>query len=247
MSKVFVCGDTHGDHDIHKLTMAEWPLQKELTKDDVLIILGDYGGLWYHPENKKHKRDKYWNEWLADKNCTVCFIDGNHENFDLVDALPIEEKWGAEVGVLETKKGNIYHLKRGMIYNICDKKIFTFGGAQSQDKEHRSEGISWWSREQPNQEEMNFGLDNLKSHNNKVDYILTHTCSTQVGNDILMMNYSPYGEQPSMDKITDPLCKYFDEIEFNVSFEGWSFGHFHKDIKIGKISCHYNGEPEELL
>ncbi len=59
-----MCGDTHGDRDINKLNTTKWSLQKDLTKDDVLIILGDFGGLWYHPENKKHKRDKYWNEEL---------------------------------------------------------------------------------------------------------------------------------------------------------------------------------------
>ena len=43
MSRVFVTGDTHGDMDIKKMNMRYFPLQKELTKDDYLIIAGDFG------------------------------------------------------------------------------------------------------------------------------------------------------------------------------------------------------------
>ena len=72
---VFVCGDTHCPIDIAKLGTKLWPKQKELFEEDLLIILGDFGGFWL---NKMSKEEKYWLEWLTAKNCTVCFIDGNH-------------------------------------------------------------------------------------------------------------------------------------------------------------------------
>jgi len=43
-NRIFVCGDTHGiPRDSKKLNGTNFPEQKELTKDDVLIQLGDFG------------------------------------------------------------------------------------------------------------------------------------------------------------------------------------------------------------
>jgi len=38
VTRIFVTGDTHGDYDWHKLTSKSFPEQKELTKDDYVII-----------------------------------------------------------------------------------------------------------------------------------------------------------------------------------------------------------------
>ena len=41
--------------------------------------------------------------------------------------------FGGQVGVLNE---SIFHLKRGYVYTIGEKKIFTFGGGYSIDKGH---------------------------------------------------------------------------------------------------------------
>jgi len=143
MNKIFICGDTHIPTDIKKLNTTKWPEQKLLTKEDVLIQLGDFGGIWYHETHKGYKEDQYWCNWLSQKNYTFCFIDGNHENHDILNSFPIIEKWGGKVHKIKTKKGFIYHLMRGEVYTINNKKIMTIGGATSQDKENRVEFISW--------------------------------------------------------------------------------------------------------
>ena len=43
---IYVTGDTHQSIDIHKLTTSNFPEQKELTKNDYVIICGDFGLLW---------------------------------------------------------------------------------------------------------------------------------------------------------------------------------------------------------
>ena len=43
---VYVTGDTHGDIDWSKLNTTHFPEQKDLTEDDLVIIAGDFGGLW---------------------------------------------------------------------------------------------------------------------------------------------------------------------------------------------------------
>lgn len=41
---IWITGDTHVDW-VHRLNMASFPEQKEMTKDDYVIICGDFG-IW---------------------------------------------------------------------------------------------------------------------------------------------------------------------------------------------------------
>lgn len=142
---IYITGDTHIPIDIGKLSTKKFPEQKELTKNDYVIICGDFGGLW-----DGSKEEKYWLEWLNKKSFTTLFVDGNHENFNMLNQLPAEEFCG---GTAQKVNDSIYHLMRGMVYTMEDKKIFTFGGAESHDKEHRIENISWWNEELPDENE----------------------------------------------------------------------------------------------
>ena len=47
-NRLFVCGDTHGmTKDTQKLNSENFSQQKELTKEDVLVQLGDFGWVWF--------------------------------------------------------------------------------------------------------------------------------------------------------------------------------------------------------
>ncbi len=50
MAKVFVTGDTHGNLHWYKL-FALNNAHPELTKEDMVIVLGDFGVPWYFPPN----------------------------------------------------------------------------------------------------------------------------------------------------------------------------------------------------
>ena len=76
---IYVTGDTHANLDISKLSTKKFPQQRELTKDDYVIVAGDFGLVW-----DGSGREIYWQDWLADKNFTTLFVDGNHENFDIL-------------------------------------------------------------------------------------------------------------------------------------------------------------------
>ena len=57
---VWITGDIHGNPQ--RFSTDIFPEQKEMTKDDVVIILGDFGLVWdYSGENKT---EKYWLDWL---------------------------------------------------------------------------------------------------------------------------------------------------------------------------------------
>ncbi|MBN3397097.1 metallophosphatase [Clostridium botulinum] len=214
---IFVTGDTHFPRDIEKLNELNFTEYKNLTKKDYVIITGDFGAIW-----DNSKEELYWREWLSNKPWITLFLDGNHENFDLLYQFPVEEWHGGKVHKINN---SIYHLMRGQVFNIDDKKFFIMGGASSTDKENRIKNISWWEEEIPNQIEMAEGLSNLEKHNNEVDYILTHTCSSLVLKKITEI----YGFQP---KPEENLNKYLKIIEEKVKFKKWYFGHFHEDIEI---------------
>jgi predicted phosphodiesterase len=85
---IYVCGDTHIPIDIFKLSVGNFPEQKQMTKDDYIIIAGDFGGVW-----NNSKEELYWRKWLNDKNFTTLFVDGNHENFELSNNHFPESRW----------------------------------------------------------------------------------------------------------------------------------------------------------
>ena len=83
---IFITGDLHGDYDIHKLSSKCFTVQRELTRSDYVIICGDFGLLWDNSDE-----EKYWLKWLDEKPWTTLWIDGNHENYDMLSAFPITE------------------------------------------------------------------------------------------------------------------------------------------------------------
>ena len=56
---IYVTGDTHGNIDIHKFNTTIFPEGKTLTKDDYVIVCGDFGLVW-----NNDAEDKWWQKWL---------------------------------------------------------------------------------------------------------------------------------------------------------------------------------------
>jgi len=208
---IYITGDTHGEIDINKLSSRNFPIQKQLTKNDFVIICGDFGFIWANDNTQK-----YWLKWFQNKKFHTLFIDGNHENFDLLNKYKIEE-WNG--GKIHRINDSIFHLLRGNVYNICGLRIFTFGGGESVDKQYRIENITWWKEEMPNEEEYKNGLSNLKKHGNKVDLIVTHTAPSSILKIIDIDNYSNFND----------LSEFLDTIKNTVKYEKWFIGHYHLD------------------
>jgi len=218
---IVITGDTHNRVDNGKI----FHFSKYHRKDDTLIIAGDFGGIWYNTGSDKYKYDVELLDSYEELPQTILFVDGNHENFPELYAYPTVEKFGGVVGQI---RENLFHLKRGHVYTIENKKIFTFGGALSVDQHLRMPFVSWWEEEIPTMAEMNFGMTNLDEHNWKVDYVITHTAPNKIVNKILakdkwnMWNGKRY----------DPTTNYLQEIMEKLKFKKWYFGHFHIDEEI---------------
>lgn len=219
---VFVTGDLHSTHDIGKLSTKKFPQQKELSKDDYLIVCGDFGLVW-----DGEKEDRYWQKWLAQRNFTTLWVDGNHENFELLAKYPKIEMFG---GMVQEIQPSVYHLLRGQVYMIGGKKIFTMGGASSHDKWCRVEHLSWWREELPSTAEMERGLDALKANDWKVDYVISH-CGPESVQRLISREYE-----------NDALTRYFDVLKEKLEYERWYCGHYHinRNFESDRLTVLYN-------
>lgn len=217
----FITGDTHADIDIHKLSTANFPVQEELTRGDYVIICGDFGFVW-----NGDKVEQWWQKWLADKPFTTLFVDGNHENHDLLAQYPMSEWNGGKVHFIQP---NVIHLMRGQVFDIDGRKFFTMGGATSHDKQLRKEGESWWPNEMPSAEEYSEAEKNLAAAGWKVDYVITHDAPTSVQAYLGAGRFVP-----------DELNAFFERLLSKLEFDTWYFGHYHQDVPMGKYRAIYN-------
>ena len=228
----YITGDTHGMTDWEKINTSNFSEQKYMSDYyDFLIIVGDFGGIWDGAE-----QDNYILKTYNQRNFTTLFIDGNHENHDLLDKYPVEEWNGGKVHKISNR---VIHLMRGQVYNIFGTTFFTMGGAESTDKEYRKEGESWWARELPSDEEYEEALRNLEKVNFEVDIVLTH-CAPEgyIGKNISAVYNSDITRLLAnnmagvVDRSGNRLTKFLDELitEHGLKFRHWYFGHYHRDL-----------------
>jgi len=218
---IYITGDTHIPTDIQKLSSKHFCDQKALTDKDFLIICGDFGGVWCGDNE-----EIYWRKWLNNKNFTTLFVDGNHENFDMLNEFPRVDFFGGKAHKINDK---IYRLMRGEIYNIDGRKIFAFGGASSHDKDMRTEGKNWWKEELPSQDEMDRAVENLTRVGWQADIVITHCAPTSIQRIVC----------PSYEE--NILTDFLDSVKEKLQFEKWYFGHYHKDCSIDeKFSAVFN-------
>ena len=227
---IFVTGDTHGDFTALTRFAAETPL----TRGDYVLICGDFGGVWSGDKKERRRLDR-----LEALPCTVLFVDGNHENFDRLEKLPVEEWQG---GKIHAVRPHVLHLMRGQVFQIDGHTLFTMGGAASHDisdgilspsdvdyEENRaamrSSGMKfrtlhrdWWPRELPSPAEYEQARRVLASINWKVDYIVTHCAPTSLQTDMNPREFTP-----------DALTDFLEEVREKLDFRGWYFGHYHED------------------
>ena len=227
---IYITGDTHCNFD--RFEIESFTIQNDMTKNDYVIICGDFGGVWTFEEESE--REKNFLDWLNNKNFTTLFVDGNHENFTRLYNYPVQDWHGGKVHKI---RDSVLHLMRGEIFNIDNKKFFAFGGAKSHDiqdgilnldeeekiYEYRKRGayfrirnFSWWDLELPTEEEMKNGINNLEKANYKVDYIISHCCPTSIQ---AILGAGKYKK--------DYLTDYLQRISEKCEFKKWYFGHYH--------------------
>lgn len=232
---IWITGDCHGNFERFK--PEYFPEQAEMTKEDIVIICGDFGGVWFGDS-----RDDEALDWMERLPFTLAFVDGNHENYDAIESYPVEEWHG---GKIQRIRPHVLHLMRGQIFELEGYRFFTMGGARSHDIEDgilelndpdferkllmlrrkpgaqfRINHISWWQQELPSDEEYAEARRNLDRCDWQADYIITHCVPTSTA-----MMESRHNE-------ADGLTDFLQEVKKKAEYSYWLFGHYHDNRAI---------------
>lgn len=258
MNKIFITGDIHGDPS--RFSINSFSEQKELDKNDYVIIAGDFGLIWSQDPNNKN--EKYWLDWLDNKPFTTLYIDGNHKNFDRLNNFPISEWNGGKVHKI---KESVIHLMRGEVYNLANHKFFTFGGAPSHDitglatpeelKEDYSAGIL--ERQDPD-----FKKKQKEIKKRYLTYRINHEdwWKEELPNNLEKQNalknlqkhnfnvdYIITHDAPASNAVllgyynsANDLTKFLESIKQRCNYKHWYFGHYHENKRVThKDTCLY--------
>ena len=82
---IYVTGDTHNRFTrfSNKRMRAHG---MELTEKDYVIVCGDFGLCWSWDKTFEYNCDNF-----SGKKYTILWVQGNHENYDMIEEFPVEE------------------------------------------------------------------------------------------------------------------------------------------------------------
>lgn len=134
MAQIGIAGDWHGD------AMSAIPMLKRLKQEGITDIyhLGDFG-FYDDRDGVKYLRAVTRQLKLYGQKLWVTL--GNHENYDMIEALPVSED-----GVRVFNE-HIAILPRGYRWDIDGTSFVSLGGAASVNFTSLKEGKSWWPAE----------------------------------------------------------------------------------------------------
>ena len=207
---VLICitGDMHGNYNRFNDSKI-----KKLKKGDFLIVCGDFGFIWDGSPKEKSILKK-----IGRKRFYTLFVEGCHENFDLLNQYPEEDFCGGKVNVIS---GRLMHMKRGSMFNLQGHKFFAFGGGQTKEIDIRQDSETWWEEELPTPEEVKKGVEVLNKNGNAADYIITHE--------------PPASMKEFLDfevRQISHMHTFFDAVKNDCKFKMWYFGKVHKNKLI---------------
>lgn len=205
---IFVTGDIHGDYDaLNKRNI------RQIKKGDKLIVTGDFGFIWDNSKNELKNFVK-----LTRKKFDILFVEGAHENFELLKQYPEADLYRGKGYKLAH---NIYCLKRGEFYFLDGKTVFALGGGLDPYDENLGGAPSM-----PTDDELKYAVDNIQAHHRKVDLIVTHE--------------APASVKKLIDKnaTVNDLNIFLDTVMHNTAYGQWYFGSLHEDRKVSdRLTC----------
>lgn len=134
-------------------------------------------------------------------------------------------------GRVHKVRSNGFQLLRGEIFDILGIRILDFGRAYSVDRKYRVLNLPWWREENYSSEDLSKLKQNLDKVNHKVDLVITHTAP--------MKFLHPKTQELGIEWrfFQADVAKMFSEIEPQIEYKKWYFGHFHLDWEDLKQRC----------
>lgn len=219
MNRIFVTGDRHG-----KLaSLKDLCDERQTTKDDLLIMLGDVG-LNYYGDSSDTDRKKF----MSKLPITFLCLHGNHENRPQ-NISTYERRWNEKLNTYawtEPEYTNILFAENGDLI-INGRKFLIMDGAYSVDKDYRlAVGYHWWADEQMSDKDKE-KIRKIVRRDPNYDFVLSHTAPLHHEPTYLFMTGI---DQSKVDKTTET---FLQEICDQISFKRWFYGHYHDDKDFG--------------
>lgn len=205
---IYITGDTHGDITRFKQFKAIFPKYRHH-----LLVCGDFGFVWNNSEQEKKRLGK-----LEKLDCNILFVEGTHDNLDLLSGYPLEEYCGGKVRRIAK---NVFWMQRGELFNIEGVTVFAMGGGESSDADEREEGVNWWRGELPSVSEIESAWNTIEKVEDGVDIIITH--------------HNPRLELGLIDaqrQTINALGVFLSEVAKTVNYRHWYFGKDHVDKTV---------------
>ena len=231
---IYITGDTHNTEDMSNLSSKNMKLccmeqNADFHSITAAIVLGDFGLPWSSDceisENGIHPTDhtdRYLLKWYNRKPFRILVVQGNHDNYDVIEKIPEVEMYGNKVLKVSD---NVFYLKRGEIYCLEDKRFLVLGGAMSDDKAWRKPHESWWKQEEWSEGEKGSCFSKIKE-NKKFDYVLSHTGPSK---GIALTDDFFCNEENLKLLQGDSNVVFNDKIDSVIRYKKWFFGHWHSD------------------
>lgn len=159
-----IAGDWHGNL-LHAQRQLDIARERGCER---LLQLGDLAVYWPRQNEYMSKLQRH----ARQVDVPIWFLDGNHENFDALYALPVADDGLRYLG------DYLQHMPRGFTFDAAGTRFAAVGGAYSIDKRHRllaearGDVKSWWEQEQLTDDDVQTVLQA-----GTVDVLLTHDCA----------------------------------------------------------------------
>ena len=236
---LFITGDTHGKV-IERFSYRQNPALKQLTNDDIIFVLGDFGQP-FGPGTLNEA--EYVFKFLDDKPWTTFIIGGNHDDYNYWQSCPQVEIFGgkAHQAQFNNKLFSVFFIDKITILDIENIHILCIPCAESHDadilldpkdpvfkrkqqllkrqnKWFRVIDKSWWPQEKMNiQENAEFIDYHINEH---FDFVFTHDAPA-----LINTWFKRNGEPDHRNSTAGQL--FLEELRKTLDFDAWFHGHFH--------------------
>lgn len=254
---LYATGDTHADFG--RFSKARFPEQDTLSRDDFILIAGDFGGVWMptqpHPlmdEKRRHdeiKREEYELDVLSRRSPTFCYVLGNHENWSRYDNNEFEVV-DFHGGLAHRIRDNVYHLLSGCVYDFGGYTVFAFGGASSHDvvdgildrdefatDTEFKQAYKDWKKERALFRVKDFTWWQRECQPTEEEIGRGWDNLARHGNRVncVLTHCLPQGVESVLLHGTqrpDAVTRYLQTVADTVHFDSWICGHYHTDATI---------------
>lgn len=217
MTKFLVVGDTHGDTGFASRVCKV----AKYHKIDTIYQVGDFG-IWDHTPSGVYFLNTL-NENAAARGVTWKFVAGNHENYDSLEAMPVNDDGTVTV------RDRIIWLGRSNVWFHDGILMGCVGGAASIDRSMRTPGSSWWPQEMTTygdvqrfaQKILDLETDDDGQHPH-IDVLLTHDAPTT------LPEWQGFIKD---DEMSNANRLMMSEVGTIAGAKVWFHGHYHKELE----------------